>query len=98
MWQFYSNAQFGEDLLVTCVQGQEVSFFAVLINQLLGTYKDNILSMKFRLYLCQRKLSVPKIGCCIGLVYIILLEGACLSTPYPLKIISWFLPSIKVSA
>ena len=30
--QFYSNAQFGEDLLVTRVQGQEVSFFTALIN------------------------------------------------------------------
>ena len=44
MWQFYSNAQFGEDLLVTRVQGQEVSFSAVLINQLLGTSEDKIFS------------------------------------------------------
>ena len=26
VWQFYSNVQFGEDLLVTRVQGREVSF------------------------------------------------------------------------
>ena len=44
VWQFYSNAQFGEDLLVTRVQGQEVSFSAVLINQLLGTSQDGIFS------------------------------------------------------
>ena len=44
VWQFYSNAQFGEDLLVTRVQGQEVSFFAALINQLLGTSQDRIFS------------------------------------------------------
>ena len=37
VWQFYSNVQFGEDLLVTKVQGQEVSFSVVLINQLLKT-------------------------------------------------------------
>ena len=40
VWQFYSNAQFGEDLLVTRVQGREVSFSAVVINQLLGTSQD----------------------------------------------------------
>ena len=44
MWQFYSNAQFGEDLLVTRVQGQDVSFSAALINQLLGTSEDGIFS------------------------------------------------------
>ena len=44
VWQFYSNAQFGEDLLVTRVQGQEVSFSAALINQLLGTSEDRIFS------------------------------------------------------
>ena len=32
VWQFYSNAQFGEDLLVTRVQGREVSFSAADIN------------------------------------------------------------------
>ena len=40
VWQFYSNAQFGEELLVTRVQGQEVSFSAALINQLLETSQD----------------------------------------------------------
>ena len=44
MWQFYSNAQFGEDLLVTRVQGREVSFSAAVINQLLGTSQDGIFS------------------------------------------------------
>ena len=42
VWQFYSNAQFGEDLLVTRVQGREVSFSAAVINQLLGTSQDRI--------------------------------------------------------
>ena len=44
VWQFYSNAQFREDLLVTRVQGREVSFSAVVINQLLGTSQDGIFS------------------------------------------------------
>ena len=44
VWQFYSNAQFGEDLLVTRVQGREVSFSAALINQLLETSQDGIYS------------------------------------------------------
>ena len=44
VWQFYSNVQFGEDLLVTRVQGQEFYFSAVLINQLLGTFQDGIYS------------------------------------------------------
>ena len=44
VWQFYSNAQFGEDLLLTRAQGQDVSFSAALINQLLGTFEDEIFS------------------------------------------------------
>ena len=44
MWQFYSNAQFREDILVTKVQGREVSFSAAVINQLLGTSQDAIFS------------------------------------------------------
>ena len=35
VWQFYSNAQFGEDLLDTRVQGREVSFSTAIMNQLL---------------------------------------------------------------
>ena len=42
VWQFYSNAQFSEDLLYTRVQGQEVSFSAALINQLLETSQDGL--------------------------------------------------------
>ena len=44
VWQFYNNAQFGEDLQVTRVQGREVSFSAAVINQLLGTSQDGIFS------------------------------------------------------
>ena len=44
VWQFYSNAQFREDLLVTRVQGREVSFSTAVINQLLGTSQDGIFS------------------------------------------------------
>ena len=44
VWQFYSNAQFGEDLLVTRVQGREVSFSATVINQLLETSQYGIFS------------------------------------------------------
>ena len=44
MWQFYSNAQFGEDLLFIRVQGREVSFSTEVINQLLGTSQDEIFS------------------------------------------------------
>ena len=44
MWQFYSNAQFEEDLLLTRVQGREVFFSAAVINQLLGTSDDGIFS------------------------------------------------------
>ena len=40
VWQFYRNVQFSEDLLYTRVQGQEVSFSAALINQLLETSQD----------------------------------------------------------
>ena len=42
VWQFYNNAQFREDLLITRVQGREVSFSAAVINQLLGTSQDGI--------------------------------------------------------
>ena len=42
VWQFYSNAQFNEDLLFTRVQDQEVSFSVALINQLLGTSQDGL--------------------------------------------------------
>ena len=45
VWQFYSNTQFEEDLLVTRVQGREVSFSAAVINQLLGTSEDGIFSL-----------------------------------------------------
>ena len=44
VWQFYSNAQFSENLLFTRVQGQEVSFSAALINQLLETSQDGLYS------------------------------------------------------